>query len=398
LPSTAEEDWRYSRIDALDLGRYAPAAGDYPAAVALPLPELLLAEIGPRGALVRVRDGVVVDVELDPVLEKDGVQVQSLAAMTTDAPLTMAGLELLDEPFADLADALLVDALVITVPAAVQLELPIVVLHDLGGQPDIAVAPRTKVNVGAGAQAKVIEVFRSGDEPLLALPVAELDVEATARLSYLSIQELGATAWQFGYQLSSVAADASLQSFSAALGGDYARLCTRSALVGENASSQLLAAYFGSGSGMRDFRTFQEHLAPRSRSQLVFKGAVADEAQSVYTGLVHIANGARRSDASQTNRNLVLSVGARAYSVPNLNIEENDVRCSHASTVGPIDPEQRFYLECRGVPSEVADRLILLGFFEDLLDDIPDAGVARYLRDAIAVRVDSGAVLAQVTQ
>ena len=118
-------------------------------------------------------------------------------------------------------------------------------------------------------------------------------------------------------------------------------------------------------------RTFQEHAAPRTRSKLTFKGAVDDSARSVYSGLIHIHKGARKSDASQTNRNLVLSDGAHADSVPNLDIEENDVRCSHASAVGPIDRAQRFYVESRGVPPDAAERLILLGFFDDLLGAPP---------------------------
>jgi Fe-S cluster assembly protein SufD len=120
---------------------------------------------------------------------------------------------------------------------------------------------------------------------------------------------------------------------------------------------------------------------------LIFKGAVDDAARSVYSGLIHIHKGARKSDAGQTNRNLVLSDSAHADSVPNLDIEENDVRCSHASAVGPIDRAQRFYVESRGVPPSVAERLILLGFFDDLLARAPEPGVAAYLRGVVAGRL-----------
>ncbi len=156
----------------------------------------------------------------------------------------------------------------------------------------------------------------------------------------------------------------------------------------------MLAIYFGDGDQTQDFRTFQEHVAPRTRSELVFKGAVADRARSVYSGLVHMHKGARRADASQTNRNLVLSEDAHADSVPNLDIEENDVRCSHASAVGPVDSEQRFYLESRGIPPEVAERLILLGFFEDLLVRSPHQGYAAYLHDIVSARVTAAATSA----
>jgi Fe-S cluster assembly protein SufD len=138
---------------------------------------------------------------------------------------------------------------------------------------------------------------------------------------------------------------------------------------------------------MHDIRTLQEHAAARTTSELLFKGAVADTAHSVYSGLIRIHHGARGSNAFQTNRNLVLSEGAHADSVPNLDIEENDVRCSHASTVGPIDAEQRYYLESRGVPGEVAERLIVAGFFGDLLARIPTSGVRDHVGAAIAARI-----------
>ena len=112
---------------------------------------------------------------------------------------------------------------------------------------------------------------------------------------------------------------------------------------------------------MHDFRTVQHHRAPKTRSDLLYKGAVANSARSVYSGLIRVEKGARGTNAMQTNRNLVLHEGAHADSVPNLEIEDNDVRCSHASAVGPIAEDQRFYLESRGVPPDVADRLIALG-------------------------------------
>ena len=124
-----------------------------------------------------------------------------------------------------------------------------------------------------------------------------------------------------------------------------------------------MAGYFGTGHQLHDLRTVQDHVAPRTKSQLLCMGAVTDTASSAYVGLTRVRNGAHGADAFQTNRNLVLSDGAHADSVPNLDIEENEVRCSHASTVGPIDEDQRYYLEARGIAPAVAERLIVLGFF-----------------------------------
>ena len=141
---------------------------------------------------------------------------------------------------------------------------------------------------------------------------------------------------------------------------------------------------------MHDFRTIQDHDAPHTNSDLLFKGVVQGSAQSVYTGLIRVREHARGTAAFQTNRNLTLGEHAWASSVPNLDIQTNDVKCSHASTVGPIDPEQRFYLESRGVPTNIADRLIVLGFFDEVLDQLPVPALVAPLRARVAAKLDVG--------
>jgi Fe-S cluster assembly protein SufD len=178
-----------------------------------------------------------------------------------------------------------------------------------------------------------------------------------------------------------------LQSTSVALGGHYARVNTESHLVGTGATSNLNAVYFGGDSQMHDFRTLQAHDAPKTTSDLLFKGAVGGEARSVYSGMIRVRKGASGTNAFQTNRNLVLSTQAHADSVPNLEIEENDVRCSHASAVGPIDEEQRYYLESRGVPPHVAERLIVLGFLDELITQIPVEGLHAELAAVVAEKL-----------
>jgi Fe-S cluster assembly protein SufD len=145
--------------------------------------------------------------------------------------------------------------------------------------------------------------------------------------------------------------------------------------------------YFAAAGQMHDFRTLQDHIAPRTSSDLLFKGAIGDRARSVYTGLIRIGHDAKGSTAYQTNRNLTLSEGAWAESVPNLEIETNDVKCSHASTVGPIDEDQRFYLESRGLPPELAERLVVLGFFDEVLDRLPIGSLAAQLRQQVAAKL-----------
>jgi Fe-S cluster assembly protein SufD len=185
-----------------------------------------------------------------------------------------------------------------------------------------------------------------------------------------------------------VGRDATVRTSLVSLGGDYARLRSEARLDGQGGESDQLAVYFGDGTQTLDFRTLQDHNAPFTRSDLLFKGAVEDEARSVYSGLVRLRKSAQKSNATQTNRNLVLTEGAHAESIPNLEIEANDVRCSHASAVGPIDEEQLYYLESRGIPPDQAERLIVLGFFDDVFARLPVGALTRGLRASVVDKLE----------
>ncbi len=263
----------------------------------------------------------------------------------------------------------------------------VVVVHRVGDEGS-AVFPRLLVRVARDADASVVEVLTGDDVAGLVVPVTELDVADAARLGYVHVQALGRRTWQLALQSSAVGRDATLTSAAVSLGGDYARIRTDSALVATGGTGKLLAVYFANGSQMHDLRTKQDHRAPQSTSDLYFKGVVANRSRSVYTGLIRVEKGARGTNAFQTNRNLVLHEGAHADSVPNLEIEDNDVRCSHASAVGPVDPDQLFYLESRGVPTDSAERLIALGFVDEVLDRLPVPGIVPPLRQALAAKLD----------
>jgi Fe-S cluster assembly protein SufD len=159
-------------------------------------------------------------------------------------------------------------------------------------------------------------------------------------------------------------------------------------LSGRGATGTLLAVYFGERHQTLDFRTFQDHSAPDTTSNLLFKGAVGGHSRSVYTGLIRVRKNARGTNAFQTNRNIKLSEDAWAESVPNLEIENNDVRCSHASAVGPVDEDQRFYLESRGVPTPIAERLVVTGFFDEVLTQLPVPEAAVALRALVGGKLD----------
>ena len=391
LPTDAEEVWRYSRIGSLDLGAYGPAPLADGAMAELPPPlRAALDGVGERAGLLVLRNGRVTHVELDPVLAGKGVVLGTLSAAPDGADLlgSVAGPA---DAFVDLSTAFLAEGALVRVPRGVAVEQPVVVVHWVDAEGS-AVFPRLVVQTGEASQVTVLDQMASPPSTAaFVAPVVELDAADASNLAYLGLQQFGPRVWQVGYQASWVGQDATLSSALVALGGDYARVRTDSRLAGRGGTSNLVAAYFGDGSQMHDFRTLQDHEGPKTTSDLLFKGAVEDRSHSVYSGLIRVRPGAGGTNAFQTNRNLVLTEGAHADSVPNLEIEDNDVRCSHASAVGPVDEDQRYYLEARGVPPEVADRLIVLGFFDEVIERTPIPGLQGPLRRQLAAKLGRGA-------
>ena len=372
MPTEALEEWRYSRIGELNLDRYRPADAGRGAEARH---DTTVAEL-----LVALDDPFVVttiDGKLDTTGPGSGVDIVDIAAGET-RPGGRSGDD--PDPYATLNRAFAPSWL--DVRATTSPGRSVVIVHQVSDSP-VAVFPRTRVEAGRLAALNVIEIV-TGGRGAFVCPVTSLEVGDGAHLTYTLVQLLDATAWQIASQSSTVGRDATLVSAAVAVGGDYARLRSQSSLVAAGANGRLLALYFGTGSQMPDFRTVQHHAAPKTQSELLYKGVVADRSHSVYSGLIRVDKGAGGTNAMQTNRNLVLNEGAHADSVPNLEIEDNDVRCSHASAVGPIADDQRFYLESRGVPPRVADRLIALGFMDELLEQLPEGRLRPPLRAMLA--------------
>lgn len=344
LPTTDQEIWRYSRIG-----------------------ELRLSEFHHASHAVDVRGG-------------DGLVTSGGASGLFDET---------PDVFADI-NASLATTTEITIPRGTTVAEPIVVTHSIPGGGALT-TPRLVIRAGEDSDVTVIERFRSvGSGAALTLPVLHIVLEPAARVRYLAVNELDSTAWSIGHQRTDSGRDSTLLLSTVALGGDYARVRTEARSTGSGASTRQVALYFADGDQMHDFRVIQDHVAPHTSSDLLFKGAVQDRASSVYTGMISIGEEARGTAAYQTNRTLTLSDGAWAESVPNLDIRTNDVKCSHASTVGPIDADQRFYLESRGVRPEVAERLVVLGFFDEVIDQLPSSEVADELRASVAAKLTIG--------
>ncbi len=384
-PTAAEEEWRYSAIADFDLAAYKLAG------VETPFPEdgwWAGAEAGDGSvaAVVDIADGrIVASAGLDE-LSQQGVRVGPLVDRADGAELLGSVVDGSSDYFTVLNDAFAGCPILVDIPAGVTVDGVIAVRH-YAAAPGAATFPRLVVRVGQHGSARVLDMQRSAGAALV-VPVVELDVGQAARLGYVNLQQHDLRAWQIAAHTARVERDATLVAASVALGGGYARTRTDTRLAGRGASGDLLSVYFGSGDQILDFRTYQDHAAPDTTSNLLFKGAVGDSARSVYTGLIRVRPDARGTNAFQTNRNLKLSDDAWAESVPNLEIENNDVRCSHASAVGPVDPDQVFYLESRGVPTPVAERLIVAGFFDEVIDELPVRAVERAARDALALKLN----------
>jgi len=277
----------------------------------------------------------------------------------------------------------------VDVPDGVCVEAPLLLVHWC--DPGAAVFPRTCVRAGQGARVAVVEVFAGAQGPdrSLVVPVTELSAADGASLSYVSLQVLGGAAWSIGRLAARGGSGSSLRTFTVGLGSAYGRVRTDVSVDGRDGRSEILSAYLGDGSQVHDIRTLQDHEAPRTTSELLCQGAVAGHSRSVYSGLIRVHRGAVRSDARQTNHNLVLDEGAHADSVPNLDILENDVKCSHASTVGPVDEDQRYYIESRGVAPEVAEGLIVRGFFDAIIDRGPVPELTSLLEREVHDRLDA---------
>ena len=393
MPSESEEVWRYTPIDELKLDEFAPVVTS-PG----PLPEegeifrkLVASTIGRLSAEVAVHNGYPLSFHISD--GESGLAFGGVSDVAGGAEM-VGGAQDGGDALVLLNDAFLPDAVLVDVPAGVTIADPILVVHwcegAAGAAAGTAVLPRTCVRVGDGGRVAVVEVYAGpmAKERALVVPVTELIAGEGAQLSYVSLQILNDAAWSIARLAARGGADSVVRTFTIGLGGDYDRVRSDVSVDGRGARSEILSTYLGHGTQVHDIRTLQDHVAPRTNSELLCQGAVAGTSHSVYSGLIRVHRGAVRSDARQTNHNLVLDEGAHADSVPNLDILENDVKCSHASTVGPIDEDQRYYIESRGVAPDVAEGLIVQGFFDHIIDRGPIPAVTPLLKREVHARLD----------
>ncbi len=363
LPTTFDEVWRYAPLRELDLDTFSLAQGLAPSSSSS-----VAQGLSTRAALlVRVHNGELVEVRG----AAPGVSVRQRPVETDE--------RFAQDAFSQLAFALSPGVVEITVEPGTVLEEPVVVESTVSRG---ASFPLTSLVVGARSSLSVVEHL-SGESGAFVVPVSHYAVAESSTLRLGTYQHLPFDGWHIARSLATLERDSHLAQAVISLGAGYNRSRNDADLIAPGARNELRTTYLGRDAQVHDYRTRQYHRAPRTSSVLLSKGAVAGESRSIYTGLIEIEKGAKKTDARQTNHNLLLSPHAHADSVPNLDIRENDVVCAHASSVGPLDELQRWYLESRGVPRRDAERLMIQGFLYEMVAALPD-NVSGVIESALA--------------
>ena len=398
LPSTRSEEWRYTDVSRvvdfadLRLATYGALAenGSRPAGLAATIEEDLAAS----GHAVLV-DGSVVNVDLDPALEEQGVILTSLRSAVNEHGglleelLATETLPPEDGKFQALNAALWTDGVLLYVPRNVKLDLPVRATRRLS-HAGSAVFARTLIVAEPGSQVSYVEELLSKDfdQRTFVSSAVEVIAREGAQIQYVSIQRLGRGVFCQSAQRTLAHRDSKLDSLNVSLGASVTRLDLNARLLGAGAHSELLGLYFGDQDQHFDHNTSQDHVAPDTGSNLLYKGALNDSAQAAFRGIIRVHPDAQRTDAYQTNRNLLLSDECRANSLPNLEIQADDVKCSHGATVGQLDSEALFYLLSRGLSREQAERLVVLGFLGDVMARLPLGGVVEKVTRAIERKLE----------
>ncbi len=280
------------------------------------------------------------------------------------------------------------DATTITVARNVVVEQPIS-LTAVQSESGTLVNQRTRVVLEQGAQAEVWEQFlsASGDLDGIFNITTELEVGDAARLRYVCGQGLSEQSWVFGAQKALVGRDATLDWVALGFGSRSGHVLMETRLAGEGADARVTGAYATHGRQHIDFDTTQEHAAPNTTSDLAFRGVLQDRSSAVWKGNIIVDPGAQKTDAFQESRNLLISKRAHADAIPGLEIQANDVRCTHAAAVAQVDPEQLFYLRSRGLREDVAKQLVIEGFLSALVERFEQGQVREVLAEVLERRL-----------
>jgi Fe-S cluster assembly protein SufD len=376
LPDTSQEHWRFTDLSGFDPDAFA-VSGPGPGTVASP-------------AMVEL------DVAGLATVSEEGIEIERAPEGVTFAPLPedderLYSLVGWDEKFAAHNAALWQHGLLVVVPRGVELERPLYVrvANSVEGG---SLFYRLVVVAEPGARFSLVEEYASATPDLRAYTnvVSEMFVGDGAKLEFVSLQNLSRETWHFAAHHARVARDAELDWVSGGFGSKRGKTWIQNDLAGPGATSRVTGAYFADGEQHLDYDTFQEHMAPSTTSDFAFKGALRDQATAVWRGMIRVERDAQKTNAYQENRNLMLSPKTHAVPIPGLEILANDVRCTHGATVSRVDRDELFYAMARGLPRGEAERLIVRGFFQDILDRIELEPIREAVTTALEARIPQG--------
>jgi Fe-S cluster assembly protein SufD len=372
LPTTRDEHWRFT-----DLAGFDPDAWTADGAAAIAAPASLfdldvsgIAHVGEAGLeIVQAPAGVRFE-----RLPEDHELLYSLVGW--------------DEKFAAHNAAMWQHGLLVHVPGDVVVDKPLYV-RIANAVEGGSLFWRLLVVAEPGSRFSLVEEYASSSADLTGYSNAavEIVVRDGAKVEYVSVQNLSRSTWHFASHHARVERDAELDWVAAGFGSAKGKVWIRNDLAGPGATSRVTGAYFADGTQHLDYDTYQEHIAPNTTSDFAFKGALRDTARAVWRGMIRVEEGAQKTNAYQENRNLLLSKTAHADSIPGLEILANDVRCTHGATLGQVDRDQLFYLMTRGLTRAEAERLIVRGFFQNVLDRVELEPVRDALADALEARI-----------
>jgi Fe-S cluster assembly protein SufD len=377
IPDTTEEHWRFTDLSDFDPDGFQQVQGSKPGT-------------GPGATMVDL------DVAGLATITEAGVEIERSPDGITFAPLDESHERLYslvgwDEKFAAHNAAVWQHGLLVHVPKGVVLDKPLYVRIASSAE-DGALFWRLLVIADPGARFTLVEevVSAAPDVRAYTNEAVELFVEEGAKLEYVSLQNLSRETWHFASHHARVERDAELDWVTGGFGSKKGKVRIQNDLAGQGATSRVTGAYFTDGDQHLDYDTFQEHIAPNTTSDFAFKGALRDRSTAVWRGMIRVEPDAQKTNAYQENRNLMLSPTTHAVPIPGLEIMANDVRCTHGATVGRVDREQLFYLMSRGLSRGEAERLIVRGFFEDVLARVELAPVRDALSAALEARIPQG--------
>jgi Fe-S cluster assembly protein SufD len=366
IPSQSTEEWRYTDLSGFDLS-FEPHVRGHGAGAPAHEGELAATMLQHNSSVVMTNSGqdlhakgvIFCDLDVAASEHPDLVEPHLHGLVPTERT-----------KFTALHGAFRTGGTFLHVPPDTQVELPLQTVTYLDAD-GAAVFPHSLVVVGRGAEVTFIDRYSS---PALGRAfsdaVAEIVVGDGARVRYVSIQEWGTGVTHLGVQRATVGRDAEFRSLAIGFGASLARAEAETVLAAPGGFSEMLGVFFADEEQHFDHRSTQDHVAPNCTSDLLYKGALRDASRAVFSGWVYVRPDAQKTNAMQTSRNIVLSEHAKADAIPNLEIEANDVRCGHAASVGPVDEDTVFYLQSRGIPRAEAERLIVTGFFQEVLDRV----------------------------